>query len=143
MTDTILCTTYEQLTHPSSGNLIGFVGKRSVSLLGCREFECLHLAVSRSPSPEPKKSHSSDSLIKSTVGDGVYDEKEALYAPIVEEIRCSPVVSRKGYLNIMEEKTSGWKKQWVVSVVFLQASSLSHLPLVIFVESSCLRHMSC
>ncbi|KAK2187726.1 hypothetical protein NP493_156g05028 [Ridgeia piscesae] len=45
------------------------------------------------------------------MGDGVYDEKEALYAPIVEEIRVSPVVSRKGYLNILEEKTSGWRKQ--------------------------------
>ncbi|VVC24967.1 Hypothetical protein CINCED_3A008357 [Cinara cedri] len=36
-----------------------------------------------------------------------------LYVPEVEEIRISPVVSRKGYLNILEHKTNGWKKRWV------------------------------
>ena len=55
----------------------------------------------------------------------MYDEKEALYAPIVEEIRVSPVVSRKGYLNILEEKTSGWRKQWVVSEFIFLLSSVS------------------
>ncbi|XP_078617010.1 kinesin-like protein KIF1A isoform X46 [Branchiostoma floridae x Branchiostoma japonicum] len=39
---------------------------------------------------------------------------QALYIPAVEEIRVSPVVSRKGYLNFLEEKTSGWIKRWVV-----------------------------
>lgn len=39
-----------------------------------------------------------------------------LYAPEVEEIRVSPVVARKGYLNILEHKTNGWKKWWVVSI---------------------------
>lgn len=38
-----------------------------------------------------------------------------LYVPEVEEIRISPVVSRKGYLNILEHKTNGWKKRWVVN----------------------------
>ncbi|XP_049853671.1 kinesin-like protein unc-104 isoform X6 [Schistocerca gregaria] len=36
-----------------------------------------------------------------------------LYVPEMEEIRISPVVSRKGYLNILEHKTNGWKKRWV------------------------------
>ncbi|XP_060866791.1 kinesin-like protein unc-104 isoform X10 [Metopolophium dirhodum] len=36
-----------------------------------------------------------------------------LYVPEVEEIRISPVISRKGYLNILEHKTNGWKKRWV------------------------------
>jgi len=40
-----------------------------------------------------------------------------LYVPEVEEIRISPVISRKGYLNILEHKTNGWKKRWVVIVV--------------------------
>jgi kinesin family member 1 len=40
-----------------------------------------------------------------------------LYVPESEEIRVSPVVSRKGYLNILEEKTNGWKKRWVVRVL--------------------------
>lgn len=39
-----------------------------------------------------------------------------LYVPEVEEIRISPVISRKGYLNILEHKTNGWKKRWVVNV---------------------------
>ena len=38
-----------------------------------------------------------------------------LYVPEVEEIRISPVIARKGYLNILEQKTNGWKKRWVVS----------------------------
>ncbi|XP_046405609.1 kinesin-like protein unc-104 isoform X2 [Ischnura elegans] len=37
-----------------------------------------------------------------------------LFVPEMEEIRVSPVVSRKGYLNILEENTNGWKKRWVV-----------------------------
>lgn len=40
-----------------------------------------------------------------------------LYVPEVEEIRISPVVSRKGYLNILEHKTNGWKKRWVVNIL--------------------------
>uniref|UniRef100_T1HYD7 Kinesin-like protein unc-104 n=1 Tax=Rhodnius prolixus TaxID=13249 RepID=T1HYD7_RHOPR len=36
-----------------------------------------------------------------------------LYVPEVEEIRISPVIARKGYLNILEQKTNGWKKRWV------------------------------
>ncbi|KAF4530219.1 hypothetical protein B566_EDAN017956 [Ephemera danica] len=41
-------------------------------------------------------------------------ESLVLYVPESEEIRVSPVVSRKGYLNVLEEKTNGWKKRWVV-----------------------------
>lgn len=37
-----------------------------------------------------------------------------LYAPELEEIRVSPIVARKGYLNILEHGGSGWKKRWVV-----------------------------
>lgn len=38
-----------------------------------------------------------------------------LYVPELEEIRISPVVARKGYLNVLEHGGSGWKKRWVVS----------------------------
>ena len=34
--------------------------------------------------------------------------------PDIEEIRVSPCIAKKGYLNILEEKTKGWKKRWVV-----------------------------
>ena len=42
-------------------------------------------------------------------------ESLVLYVPEVEEIRISPVIARKGYLNVLEHKTNGWKKRWVVS----------------------------
>lgn len=38
-----------------------------------------------------------------------------LYVPELEEIRVSPVVARKGLLNVLEHGGSGWKKRWVVS----------------------------
>lgn len=40
-----------------------------------------------------------------------------LYVPELEEIRVSPVVARKGYLNVLEHGGSGWKKRWVVSLL--------------------------
>ncbi|XP_037953281.1 kinesin-like protein unc-104 isoform X7 [Teleopsis dalmanni] len=36
-----------------------------------------------------------------------------LYVPELEEIRVSPVVARKGLLNVLEHGGSGWKKRWV------------------------------
>lgn len=38
-----------------------------------------------------------------------------LYVPDCEEIRVSAAVARKGYLNVLQHKTHGWKKRWVVS----------------------------
>ncbi|XP_070066341.1 kinesin-like protein unc-104 [Drosophila virilis] len=37
-----------------------------------------------------------------------------LYVPELEEIRVSPVVARKGILNVLEHGGSGWKKRWVI-----------------------------
>lgn len=37
-----------------------------------------------------------------------------LFVPEVEEIRISPVVSRKGYLNVLDDRTNNWIKRWVV-----------------------------
>lgn len=42
-------------------------------------------------------------------------EELVLYIPEMEEIRISPIVARKGFLNILEQKSNGWKKRWVVS----------------------------
>ena len=91
--------------------------------------KCQFLLISpphRPVSPEPKKSMSSDNL-NQTSPDLPYggkrippprkdsgDESEGQYVAETEEIRVSPVVSRKGYLNFLEEKTSGWIKRWVV-----------------------------
>ncbi|XP_068914980.1 kinesin-like protein unc-104 isoform X8 [Tenebrio molitor] len=44
---------------------------------------------------------------------GPRDPELVLYVPDMEEIRISPVVARKGYLNVLEHKTKGWKKRWV------------------------------
>lgn len=52
------------------------------------------------------------------------DPELVLYVPDMEEIRISPVVARKGYLNVLDHKTHGWKKRWVVSR-FLVCTSLS------------------
>ncbi|XP_022101823.1 kinesin-like protein KIF1A isoform X4 [Acanthaster planci] len=39
---------------------------------------------------------------------------KGMFVPEVEEIRVSPVVSRRGYLNFLEEKTAGWVMRYVV-----------------------------
>ena len=86
-----------------------------------------------SPSGEPKKSLSSDNLSVASSDSGRKfpppgcrgdDEGESLYVPEVEEMRVSPVVSRKGYLNFLEEKTSGWLKRWVVSAQHIPVQCL-------------------
>lgn len=55
-----------------------------------------------------------------------------LYVPELEEIRISPVVARKGYLNVLEHGGSGWKKRWVVririnNIKFLEKSMINYL----------------
>ncbi|BFZ22944.1 hypothetical protein BsWGS_25983 [Bradybaena similaris] len=37
-----------------------------------------------------------------------------MFVPDIEEIRPSPVVSRRGYLNFLEDYANGWIKRWVV-----------------------------
>ncbi|XP_039275472.1 LOW QUALITY PROTEIN: kinesin-like protein unc-104 [Nilaparvata lugens] len=57
-----------------------------------------------------------DSSCVSQLTNGSASADEApliLYVPEVEEIRISPVIARKGFLNILEQKTNGWKKRWV------------------------------
>nr|CAH7736206.1 unnamed protein product [Callosobruchus chinensis] len=44
---------------------------------------------------------------------GPRDPELVLYVPDMEEIRISPVIARKGYLNVLDHKTNGWKKRWV------------------------------
>lgn len=53
------------------------------------------------------KSHSMESLMNtSSIG--------LKYIPLIEEVHISPIVSRRGYLNFMEEKGTGWTKKFVV-----------------------------
>ena len=37
----------------------------------------------------------------------------------IDEVRVNPIVSKKGYLNFLEEKSIGWTKKFVVLVVCL------------------------
>src|SRR6218665_584547 len=86
------------------------------------------LFISRQISAEPKKSASSDNLNSPAADGGAagkkvappsamkkeFPDEDGQFVPSVEEIRVSPVVSRKGYLNFLEDKMSGWFKRWVV-----------------------------
>jgi len=36
------------------------------------------------------------------------------FVPEIEEIRVSPIISKKGYLNCLEDRTGCWVKRWVV-----------------------------
>ncbi|XP_060097975.1 kinesin-like protein KIF1A isoform X11 [Heteronotia binoei] len=47
---------------------------------------------------------------------GLEDEKETqrLLVPDIQEIRVSPIVSRKGYIHFLEPHTNGWVKRYVV-----------------------------
>ena len=37
------------------------------------------------------------------------------YIAEIEEVRVNPIVSKKGYLNFLEEKSIGWSKRYVVT----------------------------
>lgn len=78
------------------------------------------------PTPNITVSKSCDSLMSNSTSE-VCDRKFSLpikpnttdldddnYIPLVDEVRVSPVVSRKGYLNFLEEKHTGWVKKYVV-----------------------------
>ncbi|CAF0990027.1 unnamed protein product [Adineta steineri] len=58
-------------------------------------------------SPSMTKSRSMESLMNTS---GI----ALKYITSIEEVRISPVVSRRGYLNFLEEKGTGWVKKFVV-----------------------------
>ncbi|XP_076053656.1 kinesin family member unc-104 isoform X4 [Oratosquilla oratoria] len=61
---------------------------------------------SSSPLASPTDSRDSSPLVE--------HRSMPLFVPEVEEIRISPVVSRKGYLNVLDDRTNTWIKRWVV-----------------------------
>ena len=40
---------------------------------------------------------------------------KAKYIAEIDEVRVNPIVSKKGFLNFLEEKSIGWAKKYVVS----------------------------
>ena len=51
------------------------------------------------------------------------DLEKFIFAPDVEEVRVSPVVARKGWLNFLDEKSNGWVKKWVVCTIIMYSKN--------------------
>ncbi|XP_005411209.1 PREDICTED: kinesin-like protein KIF1A isoform X10 [Chinchilla lanigera] len=71
---------------------------------------------SRPSSPEPELVPEADckklpSPVQATEAD---KEPQRLLVPDIQEIRVSPIVSKKGYLHFLEPHTAGWAKRFVV-----------------------------
>lgn len=39
-----------------------------------------------------------------------------LYVPEIEEVRISPIISRKGYLHVCDDRRGVWRKRWIVRI---------------------------
>ena len=77
---------------------------------------------------EPKKSVSSDNLnaacssqaagrrLVPSLKNDIENDEDAQFVPEIVEVQINSVVSRKGYVNFLEENSSGWMKRYVVSV---------------------------
>ncbi|XP_032428479.1 kinesin-like protein KIF1A isoform X13 [Xiphophorus hellerii] len=64
-----------------------------------------------SPSPEPQQDGADKKSMN--VGSDVKPRTRKLI-PDIQEIRVSPVVSKKGYIHFLEPHTNGWVKRYVV-----------------------------
>ncbi|XP_007502454.2 kinesin-like protein KIF1A isoform X11 [Monodelphis domestica] len=71
---------------------------------------------SRPASPELEPVLEGDQKKSPSPASGTEAEKEPqrLLVPDIQEIRVSPIVSKKGYLHFLEPKTTGWAKRFVV-----------------------------
>ncbi len=47
------------------------------------------------------------------------NRKRAKYIADIEEVRINSIVSKKGYLNFLEEKSVGWNKKFVVNRFYM------------------------
>ncbi|CAH1116318.1 unnamed protein product [Phaedon cochleariae] len=95
----IVASPSEEVTEMSASMLSSIMSTNSIELCSPERApmhgECAPFPPGPSPLPGPR------------------DPELVLYVPDMEEIRISPVVARKGYLNVLEHKTHGWKKRWV------------------------------
>ncbi|KAK2108107.1 Kinesin-like protein kif1a [Saguinus oedipus] len=71
---------------------------------------------SRPASPEPELLPEADSKKLPSPAQAAETDKEPprLLVPDIQEIRVSPIVSKKGYLHFLEPHTSGWARRFVV-----------------------------
>ncbi|XP_042316627.1 kinesin-like protein KIF1A isoform X13 [Sceloporus undulatus] len=69
---------------------------------------------SRVDSPESESTIEGEQKKSPTCGPEDEKETQRLLVPDIQEIRVSPIVSRKGYLHFLEPHTNGWVKRYVV-----------------------------
>ncbi|XP_075881848.1 kinesin-like protein KIF1A isoform X8 [Nelusetta ayraudi] len=69
---------------------------------------------SRAVSPGPDTPQGAEA--KKSVGGGATESKPRIrrFVPDIQEIRVSPIVSKKGYIHFLEPHTNGWVKRFVV-----------------------------
>ncbi|XP_074172384.1 kinesin-like protein KIF1A isoform X26 [Rhinolophus sinicus] len=67
-----------------------------------------------SPEPEPMLEAESKKTTSPAQATEVDKEPQRLLVPDIQEIRVSPIVSKKGYLHFLEPHTAGWAKRFVV-----------------------------
>ncbi|XP_034636934.1 kinesin-like protein KIF1A isoform X6 [Trachemys scripta elegans] len=77
------------------------------------EVRTSHLS-SRAESPEPEPVVEGEQKKSPTHGPEDEKETQRLLVPDIQEIRVSPIVSKKGYLHFLEPHTNGWVKRYVV-----------------------------
>ncbi|XP_054578768.1 kinesin-like protein KIF1A [Eptesicus fuscus] len=71
---------------------------------------------SRPASPEPESVPEADSkkILSPARATDSDKEPQRLLVPDIQEVRVSPIVSKKGYLHFLEPHTAGWAKRYVV-----------------------------
>ncbi|XP_053178785.1 kinesin-like protein KIF1A isoform X2 [Scomber japonicus] len=69
---------------------------------------------SRAVSPGPDTQQADADGKKSNGGVSEGKPQTRRYVPDIQEIRVSPIVSKKGYLHFLEPHTNGWVKRYVV-----------------------------
>ncbi|XP_032211310.1 kinesin-like protein KIF1A isoform X12 [Mustela erminea] len=67
-----------------------------------------------SPEAEPVAEADSKKLPSPARATEAEKEPQRLLVPDIQEIRVSPIVSKKGYLHFLEPHTAGWAKRFVV-----------------------------
>ncbi|XP_029284843.1 LOW QUALITY PROTEIN: kinesin-like protein KIF1A [Cottoperca gobio] len=68
---------------------------------------------SRAVSPSPDTQQDTEAK-KSINGASEIKPRSRRFVPDIQEIRVSPIVSKKGYLHFLEPNTNGWVKRYVV-----------------------------
>uniref|UniRef100_A0A3P9HDI7 PH domain-containing protein n=1 Tax=Oryzias latipes TaxID=8090 RepID=A0A3P9HDI7_ORYLA len=69
----------------------------------------------RLPRPRPRADTQQEAAEAKASVNGASDAKPATrrFVPDIQEIRVSPIVSKKGYLHFLEPHTNGWVKRFV------------------------------